>query len=97
LLVQPLLLEIKRVVGELVQQEDWEKTEPLRIRFWELYWGESVLVENGEFRRLMTAMGEELSLGRISTPAESQRRQHIAQQLINWNLPLLLPSNRVSR
>ncbi len=97
LLVQPLLLQIKQVIDKLVQQSDWEKTEPLRIRFWELYWGKSVLVENGEFRRIMTEMGEELSRGEAATTADVERRQLIADQLLNWNLSKIVPSKNVSR
>jgi serine/threonine protein kinase len=81
LLVEPLLREIKQVVGGLVEAEDWQNAASLRIRFWQLYWGELVLIESDVFAEALTAMGDELASWEHDGPFATPHRRKIANRI----------------
>lgn len=86
-------VEILQVVGTLAAQEqDPEKLQKAKRRFWELYWAELTLVEDKDIEKAMMGLGKLLDPN--MEPSELQQQTYRFAHLIRTKLLTLESTGR---
>jgi hypothetical protein len=78
--------EATKVAASLANPKDPQEREGLTRRFWQLYWGELGLVENGEVEVAMVAFGN--ALRSDATPEVLQRKSFELAKAIRRSLDI---------